>query len=180
MTKFNFLILHSSGQIPGRLSSYSRAFLLILYCALPFTLANCSSDKAPIEPVKRTVETAPVKHPLKTPLPKGMVEAFFNDLDTGGDQMSRAREAGMVLVVRMGDAEYRQTIASCRNPVRSTELGGGNARELEVAMCNGEYWLVTEPGLLQVIRKGNQPEQSITQFKLPDNVRAVSPANEYY
>ena len=132
------------------------------------------------EYVKRTIETAPVKHSLKTPLPQGLVEAFF-ELNTDGDQMSeRPKEAGLVVVVRIGDTEYRQTIASCKVPGLGAEYGGGTTRELEVAMCNGDYWLVTEPGSVQVIRKNTHPEQSITQFKLPGNVRAVTPANRWH
>jgi hypothetical protein len=113
---------------------------------------------------------------LQTPVPPGRAEAFFK-LDTGGDQMTqRPKEAGLMVVVRVGIDEYRQTIASCQDPGLGSAFGGGTERELEVAICDGEYWLVSEPGTVSVVRMdkktGGEP---VTRFDLPDSVRAVGP-----
>jgi hypothetical protein len=79
-------------------------------------------------------------------------------------------------VVRVEGDEYRQTIASCRNPGLGSALGGGTERELEVALCNGEYWLVSEPGTVFVVRMDKKPDgEQVTRFDLPGSVRAVRP-----
>lgn len=88
----------------------------------------------------------------------------------------RAKEAGLVLVVRVGMVEYRQTVASCRDPGLGSALGGGSERELEVAVCDGEYWLLSEPGSVSVVRMGKERGgRPVTRIQLPDRVRAVTP-----
>lgn len=129
--------------------------------------------------VRRPLDTKPVRIHLQTSVPPGRAEAFF-ELDTGGDQMTqRPKEAGLIIVVRVGIDEYRQTIASCHEPSLGSALGGGTERELEVAICDGEYWLVSEPGSVSVVRMDRKPGgEPITRFDLPDRVRAVSPQNK--
>ena len=97
-------------------------------------------------------------------------------LNTGGDQMTTtAREAGLVVIVRVGADEYRQTVASCPDPGLGSALGGGTERELEVAICNGEFVLVSEPGLVTVVPIENGVEgKAVARFELPSGVRAVS------
>ncbi len=126
--------------------------------------------------VRRPLDTEPVRIRLHTPIPPGRAEAFFK-LDTGGDQMTqRPKEAGLMVVVRVGIDEYRQTIASCQDPGLGSALGGGTERELEVAICDGEYWLVSEPGSVSVVRMDKKPNgEPVTRFDLPDSVRAVRP-----
>jgi len=131
-------------------------------------------------PERRPLDVTPVKTPLQTPVPPGRAEAFF-ELNTGGDQMVlRPKEAGLMVVVRVGIDEYRQTIASCPDPGLGSALGGGTERELEIAVCDGEYWLISEPGRVSVVRMDRKPGgETITQFDLPDGVRAVSPRDKY-
>jgi hypothetical protein len=127
---------------------------------------------------KRALDPQPSPRPLATPLPAGRVEALFV-LETGGDQMRRGRvEAGLAFVVRYGSQEFWQTIASCREPARGSVLGGGTERELEIARCGGEYWLLSEPGVVTV-RRGDPMEGAVvTRLILPEpSMRAVSPAS---
>ncbi len=136
----------------------------------------CSPAGSQTERKKRELDPEPVKARLETPLAPGQAVAFFK-LDTGGDQMTQTpKEAGLVVVVRIGDYEYNQTIASCSDPGLGSALGGGTERELEVAICDGEYWLISEPGLVSVDRMDKKPAgEHITQIKLPDSVRAKRP-----
>ena len=140
---------------------------------LSLACSPCSSQSGATH---RTLNAEPVKVPLITPLAPGRAEAFFK-LDTGGDQMTQhPKEAGLMVVVRVESNEYRQTIASCQNPGIGSALGGGTERELEVAICDGEYWLVTEPGIVIVVRMDKNPSgEEVTRFNLPGNVRAVRP-----
>jgi len=86
-----------------------------------------------------------------------------------------SREAGLVVAVCVGADEYRQAITTCPDPGLGGALGGGTQRELEVAICNGEYVLVSEPGLVSVIPMENGAEgKAIARFELPSGVRAVS------
>ncbi|MGH8622588.1 MAG: hypothetical protein ACRET3_10650 [Burkholderiales bacterium] len=87
------------------------------------------------------------------------------------------KEAGLVVVVRIGRDEYRQTIASCRDPGLGSALGGGTGSVLEVAICDGEYWLLSEPGLVTVVRVDTRPDtQRVARFDLLDGTtRAVKP-----
>jgi hypothetical protein len=123
----------------------------------------------------RELDAQPVKTKLQSPLPEGQAEALFS-LNTGGDQMTEtSRQAGLVVVVRVGADEYRQTIATCPDPGLGSALGGGTERELEVAICSGEYVLVSEPGLVTVVPVQDGVEgQAIARFELPGGVRAVS------
>jgi hypothetical protein len=122
------------------------------------------------------LDAKPVNVRLKIPLPPGRAEAFFK-LDTGADQMTqRAKETGLVVVMRIGGDEYSQTISSCRDPGLGSALGGGTERELQVAICDGEYWLISEPGTVTVLRVDRKPDgDEVTRFNLPDDTRAVKP-----
>jgi len=129
----------------------------------------------------RPLDAEPVRTLLKTPLPPGRAEAFFA-MNTGGDQMTlRPKEAGLMVVVRVGTDEYRQTIASCPDFGLGSALGGGTERELEVAMCDGEFWLMSEPGSVSVVRMNEKLNgETIARFNLPDGVRAIaSPQSRY-
>lgn len=123
----------------------------------------------------RELDAQPIKTKLQAPLPEGRAEALFS-LNTGGDQMTEtSRQAGLVVIVRVGDDEYRQTIATCPDPGLGSALGGGTERVLEVAICNGEFMLVSEPGLVTVVPIQDGAEgKAIARFELPSGVRAVS------
>lgn len=143
--------------------------------ALLFVACPATDNQAA---ARRPVDSVPVKSRLATPLPRGHAEAFFT-LNTGADQLGqRPKEAGLVVVVRVGADEYRQTVASCREPGLGTALGGGTDRELEVAACDGEYHLISEPGTVSVLRVDQQPPgEVVARFNLPDrSTRAVRPA----
>jgi hypothetical protein len=145
-------------------------------CAPMLLLAACpTADNQ--APARRSLDSTPVRSQLATPLRRGHAEAFFT-LNTGADQMGqRPKEAGLVVVVRVGTDEYRQTIASCRDPGLGTALGGGTERELEVAACDGEYHLISEPGTVTVLRVDRQPPGDVVaRFDLPNrSTRAVRP-----
>ncbi len=155
---------------------------LLAACAPPEAPAPAPAPVAASQPAPasqgerrpRTLDAQPTQSRLQSPLPPGRAEALFR-LDTGGDQMTEtAREAGLVVVVRVGADEYRQTIASCADPGLGSALGGGTERELEVAICNGEFYLVSEPGLVSVVPvKDGVEGKAIARFELPAGVRAV-------
>ncbi len=147
-----------------------------LVSALPLA---CTPADSPEHVKPRLMQTQPVKTALQTPLSAGKAEALFR-LDTGGDQMTEAlREAGLVAVVRVGADEYRQTIVSCPDPGLGSALGGGTERELEIVICNGEYLLVSEPGLVSVVRIENGAEgAAVARFELPAGVRATRPKGD--
>ena len=92
-------------------------------------VVSCSSIMSDNETVaiRRPLDDKAVRVPLKTPVAPGRAKAFFK-LDTGGDQMTlRPKETGLVVVVRIGGDEYRQTIASCKDPGIGSALGGGTS-----------------------------------------------------
>ena len=139
--------------------------------ALAWMLACSQSDDH--TPARRQLDTIR----LQQTLPPDRAEAFFA-LNTGGDQLTtRSKEAGLVVVVRFGDREIRQTIATCSDPALGSALGGGGERELEVAMCNGEYRLISEPGVVQALRVDAQgANEVVASVRLPAaGLRAVKP-----
>jgi hypothetical protein len=133
-------------------------------------LACCATQPAA---APRKIDSAPRVSALKDPLPDHRAEAFFS-VNTGGDQMTLSRkQAGLELVVRYQAKELRQTIASCEEPSTGSALGGGTERELEVALCGGEYWLIAEPGQVLVERKDSTPPALVSAIPLPwSSVRA--------
>lgn len=153
-----------------------RYAMFLMCCGLALIVAACSPNGNKPGTERRTLNAAPVKVLLKTPLPPGRAEAFFT-LDTGADQMTQSRkEAGLVVVVRSENNEYRQTIASCQNPSLGSALGGGTERELEVAICDGEYWLVSEPGVVSVLRMDKKPSGTqVFRITLSGRTLAVRP-----
>jgi hypothetical protein len=130
---------------------------------------TCCGPSAPAPP-EQTI--------LSTPLAPGRAEAFFR-FDTGGDQMSEGRrQPRLDVFVRFADRELRRPIASCDQPSRGTALGGGTERELDVALCGAEYWLISEPGVVRVVRVEDAIEkEDVARFELGDTkLRATSPA----
>jgi hypothetical protein len=153
-----------------------RYAMFLIFCGLALMVSACSQNGNEPDIERRILNTEPVKVLLKTPLPPGRAEAFIA-LDTGADQMMRSRkEAGLMVVVRSENNEYKQTIASCQNPSLGSALGGGTERELEVAICDGEYWLISEPGVVSVLRMDKEPRgKQVFRFTLPGNILAVRP-----
>lgn len=154
----------------ARLTATVALSAIVLACSQQPNTPAPASDGQP-----RALDAQANKTKLQAPLPEGRAEALFS-LDTGGDQMTQtSRQAGLVVIVRVGEDEYRQTIATCPDPGLGSALGGGTERELAVAICNGEFMLVSEPGLVTVVPIENGSEgKPIARFELPNGVRAVN------
>ena len=73
-------------------------------------------------------------------------------------------------------------VAQCSRIAGGNALGGGTKRELEVALCEGgqanrgEYWLISEPGVVSVQRGPiGSAQQIVHKHQLLDSTaRAVS------
>ncbi|MBI4680999.1 MAG: hypothetical protein HY753_07300 [Nitrospirae bacterium] len=153
--------------------------IVIRYIIIFIVLAGCTQVKKDASELIRNTQPdreLDVEIHLSSPMPAGKAYAYF-DIYTGGDQMtSKRKEAGLVFVVRYGSSEFRQTIASCREPGHGSALGGGTERELEMAICDKEYQLISEPGAVFVVRTDEKPGgEQVARFELPVSVRAVSP-----
>lgn len=153
------------------------AILLGVIILVICVLDGCQAEPVGALPQKRALDAAPVRIPLTQPLPAGHAEAFFR-FETGGDQMTYTKkEVGLMVVVRNRNSEYRQMIASCSDPGRGSALGGGTETVLDVAICDGEYWLMSHPGYVTVVRvEQNSDMHEITKFSLTEGVRAVLPS----
>lgn len=130
----------------------------------------------PYEPLPepRTLDAKPVESRLKVPLPSGRAEAYFEMVLTGDQMAMPSTEVGLSVVVRYADHEYRQLFASCRHPASGSALGGATERILDVAICNNEYWLISEPGWVSVQRRDqSQTGTEILRFEIPNKIRAV-------
>jgi hypothetical protein len=114
--------------------------------------------------------------PLDRSLPSGHAEAFFW-IETGGDQMVRGqRRPRLILVVRYGSTEVRRLIATCANPSRGSALAAATATELELALCDGEFWLTTGAGRVVVRRGPTARGPVVATFQLPAGIeRAMKP-----
>lgn len=158
---------------PGASTSIGRSAVFLL-------LACGGCGRVPADDtasVPRALDPAPIESPYSPSLPSGRAEAYF-DLDTGADQMiGRPKQAALVVIVRYGSKQLRQRIASCQEPSLGSALGGGQD-PLEVAFCDGEYWLVAEPKSVLVLRidaAGSRRE--VTRIPLPPPIqRAVRPS----
>jgi hypothetical protein len=127
---------------------------------------------------RRPLDPEPRRSALASPVPAGRAVAFF-EFDTGGDIMgAAAKEAGLVLVVRAGAQEWRQTIASCAEPARGSALGGA-VGSIDLAECDGRHEIVSEPGVVRVEKRvGSGGPVTVTTVRLPDpKVRAVAPGS---
>ncbi len=80
------------------------------------------------------------------------------------------------VLVRYESKTLSQTLASCAEPSMGSALGGGTERELDVAFCEGEFWLIAEPGAVWVEDRSTTPARVAAKFQLPwPEVRAVKP-----
>jgi hypothetical protein len=145
-----------------------RRFLLLL------TLLGCgvcAQQKSVVQPAPHG--GVPRESAVAPPLADRTAVAFF-DLDTGGDQMSNSRkDAVLEVVVRYRAKELRQMVATCAQPSLGSALGGGTPRELEVALCDGEFWLIAELGKVWVERKDAPHTGAVAVIGLPwSDVRA--------
>lgn len=117
---------------------------------------------------RRDIDLTPVESILDTSLQPGQAEAEF-DLDTSGDQGHIPRvQVGFQVVVRYGNKELRQTIASC-------DHAGFGDPIIDGATCDDDdYWLLSDNGKVIVeIRNGNS-HKIVTQIPLPAGIdRAV-------
>lgn len=116
----------------------------------------------------RVLDAAPMARTLVPALPQGRVEAGFQ-MATGQDQMTtKGKEAGLVVVVRQGAQELRQTIASCRHPAMGSALGGGTDEVLAIAICNDEFWLMPKSGAIEVHAiEAGLSKGIVARFSLP-------------
>ena len=112
-------------------------------------------------------------HPIAPPLAAGRAEAYFT-LDTGRDQMSEgAVQSQLIVVVRYGNTEQRHIIARCRESALGTALGGGTGKLLEIAGCDGEYWLETGGGVVKVSRITQNAQTEVFRLDLPKGIDAA-------
>jgi hypothetical protein len=146
--------------------------LLVVYSSFVFDCNTIRYHKN----IELEFDTIPKMIKLNQPMELGRAEAFF-ELYTGGDQMSQqVKLVKLLIVLRYYDNEYRYIIASCSDPSLGSALGGGTNRVLEVALCNGEYWLISEPGKVIVLRTDEiHKGEIICNFELPDSIKAVTP-----
>jgi hypothetical protein len=120
-------------------------------------------------------------HELRTAAPsaplKDRTAQAWLAIDTGGDQMVLERKTPRLRVlVRYQSKTMEQMLASCAEPSMGSALGGGTERELEVAFCEGEFWLIAEPGAVLVEDRSTTPARVVAKFQLPwPEVRAVKP-----
>jgi len=127
-----------------------------------------SASASPIR--SRPVDGTPRRSVLDTGLPPGIAEASFQ-LDTGGDQGSATKQAGLEVVVRFARVELRQTVASCDEPALGSALGGGSNGLLEVALCGAEFWLTTGDGKVIAKRHAEQgSDLEVANIQLPDGI----------
>lgn len=154
------------------------AVLLAVAVLVLCVLDGCKTSLVGSLPKKRSLDAAPVRIQLAQPLPTGHAEAFFR-FETGGDQMTYTeKEVGLMVVVRNGNSEYRKMIASCPDPGRGSALGGGTEIVLDVAICDGEFWLMSYPGYVTVLQVDQSSDiHEITKFPLTGDVRAVLPGS---
>ena len=152
---------------------------LSLFAMLPailfsIALSACSSgDDAGNQRTTGQENADSSSHPIDPPLAAGRAEAYFT-LDTGRDQMSEGTvQSQLIVVVRYGDTEQRHIIAHCRESALGTALGGGTAELLEVAGCDGEYWLETGSGMVKVSRIAHNAQTEVFRLDLPLGIDAA-------
>ena len=157
-----------------------RPVLLSLLVVVSCASKSSRSDPTGIESDRslRHLDSQPRTSHLPSPLPSGKAEAFFA-LDTGQDQMTdRSKAPGLVVVVRYASTELRQMVATCRDPALGSALGGGTDTILEVAGCDGELRLISQPGQVCVDRIGkDDTSTTIARIPLPkSDMRATTPS----
>lgn len=101
----------------------------------------------------------------------------------GGDSAGAAGSSRFVLELHVIDGRHAiQPVAQCEQVYTGTALGGGTARELQVALCDGdwsndgEYWLISEAGVVSVRRVADGGyRQTVLEYRLRDpQARAVA------
>ena len=149
---------------------------LLVKSLIAALMVGCAPVEGPTPPAtasasasrtRRPLDGTPRRSILNTGLPPGIAEASFQ-LDTGSDQGSAPKQAGLEVVVRFARVELRQTVASCDEPALGSALGGGSAGLLAVALCGAEFWLTTGAG--QVIAKrhtGQGSDLEVANIPLP-------------
>ena len=125
---------------------------------------------------KRQLDERPVETTLTNPLPPDKAEASFL-LDSAGDRLDfTRRETGLILVVRYGNKELRQAIASCREARFGRMRRQTAETTLEAVACDGRrYWLITEDGSV-LVQEGTATKRDriVTRITLPPGIdRAV-------
>lgn len=115
--------------------------------------------------------------PLLPALARGRAQAFFS-VDAGADQLTDGAipRRRLLVEIRIGGERLTRIVAYCAAAELGSALGGGTQRELEAAMCDGEYWLISEPGEVTV-RKGDisAAQEIVLRYELPDkSMRATS------
>jgi len=139
-----------------------RLLLAVLAMAM---LGACSSSP----PVRNTsASTGPVA---------------YLQVNTGGDSMRASPRAKSVLELHVIDGRHHiEPVAQCDQIYTGTALGGGTERELQVALCDGdwsndgEYWLISEAGVVTVRRvSAGDYRQTVLEYRLRDaKARAVA------
>lgn len=128
-------------------------------------------------PTPRRIDTAPRSGRLQRALEHGRAETWF-EFDTGGDQMGGPNEIGLTAVVRYEDRELRQTVASCNDPSKGSALGDLDETQLDLALCDHPFLLISQPGavLVQRVEDDGTPSD-VARFWLPTAVTRASNPN---
>ena len=114
---------------------------------------------------------------LAVPLSPDRAEAFFL-VETGRDQMTLHRPASrLILVLRYRTTEIRRRVAECRSASRGSALAPSDETNLELAICNGEYWLTTGAGKVRVRRGDSRHGRIVTSLPLPAGIDRAVPAS---
>ena len=96
--------------------------------------------------------------------------------NTGGDSLGARGQRGVALEMHVIDGDrVVEPVARCDRIAGGSALGGGTPRELQAALCEGdahnrgEYWLISEPGVVSV-RRGpiGSSQQIVLEYRLRD------------
>jgi len=116
-----------------------------------------------------------VEH-IENPLPHNKAEALFW-VYTGHDQMTESPlNPKLFFEIRLDSNRYIIPVDSCKNPSLGNALGGGTNNTLEVAICNYEYRIISEYGMVSVIKIGRkESKKEVVRFMLPSSIKAELP-----
>jgi hypothetical protein len=160
---------------------------LLVKAVIAAFMVGCAPVESPTPPatasasasrIRRPLDATPRRSVLDTGLPPGIAEASFQ-LDTGSDQGSATKQAGLEVVVRFARVELRQTVASCDEPALGSALGGGSNGLLEVALCGAEFWLTTGDGKVIAKRHAEQgSDLEVANIPLPNGIAQATRPKE--
>ncbi|SAI34438.1 Uncharacterised protein [Bordetella ansorpii] len=157
-----------------------RQWLAVLGLSIAMLVAGAT------QPTARAASSGPDDKQATAP---GSTESpvAYLQANTGGDSMLAEKKSGYALEVHVLDGSHAvKEIARCARISSGNALGGGTERELQVAICEGdernrgEYWLISEPGVVSV-RKGpiGTEQQMLLEHRLQNSkARAIAKAGQ--